>query len=195
MMSFTKELKSYTTSLAALGLKDHQLLMTESKHNHFPMFFLLTKLLYRLIKFSILAFLTLPGLVLFAPVFILTRRMSHKKTAEALAASSVKIKAHDVMATWKILIAVALAPCFYLFYSVLLVFLSSRNLTLGLIPQSTSTLTIVLLSWLILPAISYASLLFGEQGMDLLKSLYPLLLSLNPRSSRVIERLREQRKR
>lgn len=194
MLSFTKQLKSYTASLQALGLKDHQLLSTTSKHNRFPMFFLLPKLLYRVSKLTVLASVTLPGLVLFAPVFILTRRMSHKKTAEALAASSLKIKGHDVMATWKILIALVLAPTFYTFYSILLVVLHRHDLTFNLIPASTSTRTIIALSWVILPLITYISLLFGEQGMDIFKSLYPLLLSLSPRSSRVIEKLREDRR-
>lgn len=194
MLSFTKQLKSYTASLQALGLKDHQLLSTASKHNYFPMFFLLPKLLYRMLKLAVLALVTLPGLVLFAPVFMLTRRMSHKKTAEALAASSLKIKGHDVMATWKILIALVLAPMFYTFYSILLVVLHSHDFTFNLIPTSTSDSTIFALSWAILPLITYVSLLFGEQGMDIFKSLYPLLLSLNPRSSRVIGRLREDRR-
>jgi len=193
MITFAKQLKSYTASLQALGLKDHQLLSTTPRHHHFAAVFLLAKLMYRLLKLFLLAILSLPGLVLFAPVFIITRRISHKRTAEALAASSLKIKGHDVMATWKILIALVLTPMFYTFYSILGIILHKRHLTSGLIPISTSSGTIVALSWLILPSITYASLLLGDEGMDILKSLHPLLLSLDPRSSRVIGALRANR--
>jgi glycerol-3-phosphate O-acyltransferase / dihydroxyacetone phosphate acyltransferase len=114
-MSLTKNLKSYRASLRNLQLTDHQLLATTSDHTHFPSVFLLPKLLYRLLKLVILSILTIPGLLLFSPVFLLTSYMSKRKTAEALAESSVKIRGFDVMATWKILISAGLAPLFYTF--------------------------------------------------------------------------------
>ena len=199
MISFTAELKSYTLSLTALNLKDHQLLST-SRNAHPKYTSILPKLLYRLTKLLILSLPTLPGLLLFTPIFIFTHRISHLKTAEALAGSSVKIKAHDVMATWKILIACALIPLFYTYYTLILILLYRYNLVFDLIPAHTSTWTIVAVSWVILPGITYASLLFGEQGMDLWKSIYPLLLSLKPGSNGTVEglvgleRLVEQRK-
>lgn len=181
-------------SLKALNLKDHQLLSTTSHHQHFPMLFRLPTLLYRLLKFGVLAILTLPGLLLFTPIFILTAHLSRRKTAEALAASSVKILGHDVMATWKILIAIALAPMFYTFYTIVLVALNKYNHVWGYIPTRTPTSLIISTCILALPMITYAALLFGEQGMDLLKSLYPLVLTLSPTSSHIINRLMEQRR-
>ncbi|KAH8661689.1 hypothetical protein BGZ60DRAFT_90982 [Tricladium varicosporioides] len=188
-----RNLRSYSTSLHALGIKDHQLLSTTSRHNHFPLFFLLPMFIYRFFKLIVLATLTLPGLFLFAPVFILTRHISRRKTAEALAESSVKIRGHDVMATWKILVAAGLAPIFYTAYSILLVLLYKSNYTNVVLPANISTTTLLLLAWLVLPSITYASLVFGEQGMDILKSLYPLLLLLSPTSSHIVERLRDER--
>jgi glycerol-3-phosphate O-acyltransferase/dihydroxyacetone phosphate acyltransferase len=186
-------LKKYIESLRALGLKDQQLLSTASIHTHFSTLFLLPKLLYRFFKLAILTFLTLPGLLLFSPVFILTSYISKRKTAEALAESSVKIRGFDVMATWKILIAGGLAPLFYTFYTLILIALNKHNRAYGFIPTGTPTWVVVFLSNTILPSITYAALLFGEQGLDLMKSLYPLVLSLSPRSSSVIEELREER--
>ncbi|KAF8861603.1 hypothetical protein BDZ45DRAFT_249272 [Acephala macrosclerotiorum] len=194
MKSLIKDIKSYMASLKALNLKDHQLLSTTSNHKHFPMLFRLPTLLYRLLKLGVLAVLTLPGLLLFAPIFILTAHLSRRKTAEALAASSVKIRGHDVMATWKILIALALAPIFYAFYTILLVVLNNYNHVWGYVPTRTPTSLIVSTCVLVLPMITYAALLFGEQGMDLLKSIYPLVLTLSPTSSHIINRLIEQRR-
>ncbi|KUJ06366.1 uncharacterized protein LY89DRAFT_743846 [Mollisia scopiformis] len=194
MKSLIKDLKSYMASLKALNLKDHQLLSTSSHHKHFPMLFRLPTLLYRLLKLGVLGVLTLPGLLLFAPIFILTPHLSRRKTAEALAASSVKIRGHDVMATWKILIALALAPIFYTFYTILLVVLNNYNHLWGYIHSRTPTSLIISTCVLVLPMITYAALLFGEQGMDLLKSIYPLVLTLSPTSSHIINRLMEQRR-
>ncbi|PVH77257.1 hypothetical protein DL98DRAFT_591504 [Cadophora sp. DSE1049] len=97
------------------------------------------------------------------------------------------------MATWKILIAAALTPVFYAFYTVVLVCLKKCNGTHGVIPVGMSTSLLVVLSLIILPSITYAALLFGEQGMDILKSLYPLMLSMNPRSSHAVAALLEER--
>jgi glycerol-3-phosphate O-acyltransferase/dihydroxyacetone phosphate acyltransferase len=190
---FVTRLKKYMESLRALGLKDHQLLSTASIHTHFSTLFLLPKLLYRFFKLAILTLFTLPGLFLFSPVFILTLWISKRKTAEALAGSSVKIRGFDVMATWKILVAGGLAPLFYAFYTLILIALNKHNHVYGLIPARTPASLVVVLCNTILPSITYAALLFGEQGLDLVKSLYPLLLSLSPRSSSIIEELREER--
>lgn len=190
MKLLIKDLKSYTSSLKALNLKDQQLL---SVYRHHKALFRLPTLLYRLLKLGILAVLTLPGLLLFAPIFILTAQLSRRKTAEALAASSVKIRGHDVMATWKILIALALAPMFYAFYTIALLLLNNYDHVWGYIPPETPKSLIISTCVLVLPIITYAALLFGEQGMDLLKSIYPLVLTLNPSASHIIDELMEQR--
>ena len=193
MVSLRIDLQSYIDCLRILGLKDHQLLSLSYRATHFPAIFLLPTLLYRFGKLTVLFLLTLPGLLLFAPIFVLTSHMSRKKTAEALAASSVKIRGNDVMATWKILIAGALAPIFYISYTVVLVCFKNCNRTYGLISSRMPTSLLVALSLIILPSITYAALLFGEQGMDILKSLYPLMLSMNPNSSHAVAALLEER--
>lgn len=193
MISLAKNLKSYADSLKHLGLKDHQLLSTTLGNNHFSMFFLLPKLVYRLLKLTIISLLTLPGLLLFSPVFLLTSHISKIKTKQALAESSVKVRGYDVMATWKILISAGLAPTFYTLYATLLVALNKHNYVYGLLPEGLSTWMIVLSTFIILPSITYAALIFGEQSLDLLKSIYPLILSLSHRSSSSLQSLREER--
>jgi glycerol-3-phosphate O-acyltransferase / dihydroxyacetone phosphate acyltransferase len=111
-----------------------------------------------------------------------------------LAASSVKIKGHDVMATWKILVAAGFAPLVYTFYTVVFLYLHKHNRFHEYLHGQTPSWMIVLSSYSILSIITYASLVIGEQGMDLLKSLYPLALSLSPWSSHAIEALKEERR-
>lgn len=80
VISLMESLRSYTGSLAALGLTDHQLLLMTTKHAHLPILFLLLKLTYRALKLIVLAIFTLPGLLLFAPIFIVTSHVSKRKT-------------------------------------------------------------------------------------------------------------------
>lgn len=51
----------------------------------------------------------------FCSCFIAARVISTKKAAEALKGSTVKIKANDVVATWKVLVAMGFAPLLYTF--------------------------------------------------------------------------------
>jgi hypothetical protein len=124
--------------------------------------------------------------------------------SEALAASSVKIHGRDVLATWKILISLGVAPVLYSFYAAVTTILAVKtNAPLKwrlLAPALTITA---------LPVFGYAALKFGEAGMDVLKwfrtvygfiwiyatellfrSLRPLILSLMPGQQQYLERLR-----
>jgi glycerol-3-phosphate O-acyltransferase/dihydroxyacetone phosphate acyltransferase len=80
VISLMGSLRSYTASLAALGLTDRQLLSMTAKHAHFSILFLLPKLTYRALKLTVLTIFTLPGLLLFAPIFVVTSRVSKRKT-------------------------------------------------------------------------------------------------------------------
>lgn len=84
--------------------------------------------------------------------------------AEALAASSVKIEGRDVLATWKVLVSLAVVPLLYLFYITLATFLTYR---FDLAPAWRHWTPVVML-WL-LPSLGYSALKFGEAGMDVAK--------------------------
>ena len=94
---------------------------------------------------------------------------------------------------WKILVATGLAPLFYTIYVTGILFLHNHNHLYGYF-NDVGRIKIALSSYAILLFITYASLMFGEQGVDLLKSLYPLVLSLGPRSYRTINTLKEDRR-
>jgi glycerol-3-phosphate O-acyltransferase/dihydroxyacetone phosphate acyltransferase len=83
---------------------------------------------------------------------------------EAVAASVVKIHGRDVIASWKVLISLGVAPMLYSFYAAVATILVIR----AKCPWKWRLIT-PLLTIAALPAIGYAALKFGEAGMDVLK--------------------------
>jgi glycerol-3-phosphate O-acyltransferase/dihydroxyacetone phosphate acyltransferase len=188
IISLKKSVIDYNKQLRYLNLRDHQ--VDYAKFSVPKVIFLL---FYRLGKISVLSIGVLPGLVLFAPVFVASKIISIKKSREALAASTVKLQGRDVMATWKLLVALAFAPILYVFYTILLTYWTYRNRVQGFVPDWVPLWSVVIFGYIFFPAITFAALRFGEVGMDIVKSLRPLVLSLNPASSHTIYKLRERR--
>ena len=188
MVSLKKSVTSYNKELRYMNLRDHQV-----EYAKFSVPKVIFLLFYRLGKISILSIGVLPGLVLFSPVFVASKLISIKKSREALAASTVKLQGRDVMATWKLLVALAFAPILYVFYTILLTYWTFRNRVQGYVPQWVPLWAVVIFGYILFPAITFAALRFGEVGMDIVKSLRPLVLSLSPASSHSIHKLRERR--
>ena len=188
IVSLKKSVTGYNKELRYVNISDHQ--VEYAKLSIFKAFLLL---LYRLGKISVLSIGVIPGLVLFAPVFVASKLISIRKSREALAASTVKLQGRDVMATWKLLVALAFAPILYNFYTMLLTYWTYRNRVQGYVAEWVPLWAVVIVGYIIFPAITYAALRFGEVGMDILKSLRPLVLSLNPTSSNTIYKLRARR--
>lgn len=178
----------YNRQLRLLGLRDHQV-----EYAKFSVFRVVFTLIYRVGKLTLLGLGALPGFILFAPVFAATRIISRKKAAEALKASTVKVQGKDVMATWKLLVALAFAPVLYNFYVIILCWWTYRHRCFGLMPDWMPIIGVAIFGWVLFPTITFAALRFGEIGMDIFKSLRPLVLSLNPTSANTIHRLRERR--
>lgn len=188
IISLKKSVLDYNKQLRYLNIRDHQV-----EYAKFSIPKVIFLLFYRLGKLSVLSVGVLPGLVLFAPVFVASKIISIKKSKEALAASTVKLQGRDVMATWKLLVALAFAPILYNFYTILLTYWTYRNRIQGYMPEWVPLWAVVIFGYLFFPAITFAALRFGEVGMDIVKSLRPLVLSLNPSSSNTIHKLRERR--
>lgn len=83
---------------------------------------------------------------------------------EALAASTVKVAGRDVLATWKILISLGVAPVVYGFYAFLATVIAVRAGA-----PLKWRICMPFLTLTALPIMNYASLKFGEAGMDVLK--------------------------
>ena len=183
-----KSVLAYNKQLFLLGVRDHQV-----EYATFTISAVVFKLFYRVAKLAVMALGTLPGLVLFSPVFIATKVISIKKSREALAASTVKLQGRDVMATWKLLVAMAFAPSLYALYTILLMWWVYNNRVQGYVPEWVSLWMVFVSGWIVFPAFTFAALRFGETGMDILKSLRPLILSLNPTSANTLVKLRQTR--
>lgn len=188
IIALKQSVLDYNKQLRYLNIKDHQV-----EYARFSLPKALLILLYRLLKISVLSIGVLPGLILFAPVFIASKVISIKKSREALANSSVKLQGRDVIATWKLLVALAFAPVLYNFYTIGLAIWTYYNRVQGIVPDWVPVLSIIPAGWIFFPAITFAALRFGEVGMDILKSLRPLILSLNPAGSNQIHKLRMTR--
>jgi glycerol-3-phosphate O-acyltransferase/dihydroxyacetone phosphate acyltransferase len=160
-----EKILDYNQQLKDFHLPDHE--VDHAQVNYLKNFSIL---IHRSFKLFLLTILSLPGVVLFTPVFIVGKWYSKKKAKAALAASVVKIKANDVVATWKILIGMGLAPLLYTFYSVV-----------GLYHFRDSSFNKFILFWIIYisgATVTYAALVCGDTGSDILKSIRPIYLSL-----------------
>lgn len=179
-----EKILSYNSNLKQLYLPDHHVedCNESNKLRTLPIF------LFRLLKLIFFFILSLPGATLFSPVFISAKIISSQKAKLALANSTVKIKANDVVATWKILIGMVIAPLVYSFYATIGTWYCYHY---KIFSNSSSYIG----SWLTLymcgVLVTYAALITGEQGMDLFKSIRPLYLSLISGSS--IRELKKQR--
>lgn len=186
--SLEASVKNYNSQLRYLNLKDHQV-----QYARMSIFKVLFLLFYRSVKLSILFLCTVPGLLLFAPVFVATKIISIQKAKTALAGSTVKVRGRDVMATWKILVAMVLAPTVYHMYSIIVVFKIWQDRLWGHVPLWVPLWLAYIAIWPAMIGITIAALRFGEVGMDIFKSLRPLVLCLIPSSDFNIHTLRLRR--
>lgn len=136
--------------------------------------------------------LAFPGALLHLPVFFVAKFISKIKAKEALAASTVKVKARDVVGTWKVLVSLALIPLLYGFYILVATIAARRYGETFQLSSSTITWT-PLWTLALLPCLGISALKFGEVGMDIYKSLPPLFLSLLPGNENQIQKLKNTR--
>ncbi|KAK4232473.1 glycerol-3-phosphate O-acyltransferase 1 [Podospora fimiseda] len=185
----------YNKQLRYLNIRDHQVQVARFSWAQVVRLFV-----SRVALLTVISVGMLPGLILFSPVFIACKYISHKKAKEALAASTVKIQGKDVIATWKLLVALGFAPCLYNVYATTFTWKAGSILPM-LLPSFLATYVlekfhwslIYFAAWAFCIGITFAALRFGEVGMDIAKSLRPLALCINPSSSYNIAQLRERR--
>ncbi|KAL4248145.1 Glycerol-3-phosphate O-acyltransferase [Abortiporus biennis] len=178
-----EDVLKYNRMVRNLGLRDHQVPI--AKRASWKTLGLLG---YRLLLLTVWSVLALPGVILNGPIFLTASIISHKKAKEALAASVVKVAGRDVLATWKILISLGVAPILYIFYAFLATVVAVKSGA----PMKYRIWTpfVVIMA---LPFMSYAALKFGEAGMDVLKSLPPLIVALVPGQQRSLQKLKDMR--
>lgn len=191
IVELSQAVKEYNKQLRYLNLRDHQV-----QYARMPIHTVVFTTIFRVFKLLLLLVGTLPGLMLFTPVFVLTKYISIRKAREALAGSSVKIQGRDVMATWKIMTALFFAPILYNTYICIFVWRVYSDRLWGYwdyVPRWIPLWTAFPIGWVLFPLITFAALRLGEVGMDIFKSLRPLVMCINPASSFNLQHLRERR--
>ncbi|KAF2706334.1 hypothetical protein K504DRAFT_438527 [Pleomassaria siparia CBS 279.74] len=188
IVNLQKDVIAYNKRLLALNIRDHQVVY--AKKHIVEVFFMFW---YRVLKLVVLSAFVLPGLVLFSGVFLFGKLHSLKKAKQALAASSVKVQARDVMATWKLLTALAVAPLLYTIYITGFTYWYAYNGIQGYLPSGIPLKYLVAFQICFFPSVTYAALRFGEVGMDIVKSLGPLMKMMLPSSSNELISLKERR--
>ena len=130
----------------------------------------------------------LPGTILNMPVILLAKIISKRKAKEALAASQVKLYGRDVLATWKVLVSLVVTPVLYVSYAAVATALAYRS-SLSLAHKRLMPLYVMVG----LPVVTYGTIKMSEVGIDVYKSLPPLVASLLPGRRRVIEQIQRER--
>lgn len=206
VVQLTKAVLAYNRQLKALGIKDHQVEWGNARRR--PWWLVLLTLLYRILGLIVLSIGTIPSLALFWPVFITTRIISHRKQRKALAGSVVKMDGRDVVSSWKMIVAMGFAPALYTWYTLVVTLWLSYDRNGGYysavvpwwlratsyVPAMISLSTFSVSFFLLMIAVSFAGLAIGEVGVDILRSLPPLFVALNPSSSAALVTLRTQRR-
>ncbi|KAI9484616.1 hypothetical protein BDB00DRAFT_774547 [Zychaea mexicana] len=187
LIELARKVQAYNNTLKYFGLRDHQVERTKTA----PLS-AVSLLLSRIARLVGLACVGFPALLLNSPIVLLVSTISQKKQREALAGSNVKIAARDVLATWKVLVVAIFAPVVYGLYSTILF----GYLYMTQYPQHMDLSRILgwsIASYLIQPFLHYAAIRLLETGVDLYKSLNPLLLStLNPSAAAHLRSMRER---
>ncbi|CAG8635122.1 10816_t:CDS:2 [Cetraspora pellucida] len=161
-----KRIMAYNQLLKYYGLKDHQVNKSAIGGPRAA-----GLLLYRIILLTTWSILGLPG-------------VSKRKAEDAVRGSSVKIAGRDVLATWKLLVALVVTPLLYSFYTFIVVLVSFRKrwiLKWKVFAPMVTFCTLV--------TGSYVTIRFVESGLDIYKSIRPLFLSLLPWTRPSIENL------
>eukprot|EP00842_Homolaphlyctis_polyrhiza_P007111 jgi/Hompol1/98/HPOL_005224-RA len=178
---FVEMLVDYNRLLKYYGVQDHQVKNTNIESQR-----ALGLIIYRLAEITILFLLALPAYVSWLPrgIFALLPL--------ALAGSSVKIAGKDVVTTWKLMTAAIVVPVLWTFYVLLSFFVTIAYR--GLFNGFSTAILNSFLTGIILPILGFASVRISDIGIDILKSLPPLIVSLTTpeKSSMPLRELRAE---
>ncbi|RKO98912.1 hypothetical protein CXG81DRAFT_15285, partial [Caulochytrium protostelioides] len=180
--------KAYNSTLRYYGLRDHEV----SQHGHWSRWRALRRFLVGTLRVVFSCVIVFPGYCIASPVLQLAVLIAKRKQKEALVASSVKIRARDVVATWKIMAGMVLTPVFYLIYTLITFIVTYGVLGLGW----HRSVTVCLWEALLIPAVGTLALWYTDQAIDALRAWYPsLIAAVNPEVTAQIYRTRLHLKR
>lgn len=167
LQSVIQEVRYYNRMLSFYGVRDHQV-----KNTALPVYKAVLLLIYRSIQILVLLVLACPMLVLGSPLLYFAGSISHKKMIEAKAGSSVKIAGKDVVSTWKLLTSLVMIPTLWIFYA-LLTYTVSLFLSNYRVAWTNMVIFLV-----VYPILGYSTIIISDIGLDIAKSLPPIIVSL-----------------
>jgi glycerol-3-phosphate O-acyltransferase/dihydroxyacetone phosphate acyltransferase len=183
------QLLRYKQRLASLHIRDRDINANEQS-----LLITCTKVVFKLCILLLLAIPTLPGLVLFAPVFLVAHKYANKKAVFLTSISSFRVTGRDTISTWTILASLAIAPPLYGLYTMALI--SGVCMYHQVLDAfTTSPILIMIFALLIfvgLCMVTVISLFTGDLLMDTLSSLRHHILAISP-SAIALRKVREQR--
>lgn len=202
-----KEIERYLDVLSSFGLEDYHVATAARQARLHSRVRILATLLGRLLRLVGWTSLALPGVMLNLPIYLICEWWAKRKAREALAESTVKVAARDVLASWKVMVAAVLAPSVWWSYALLLTYAARRTVArphaalllsdrrggtglgermrermrtlvwatdpiAGVVPAMPFTAFAGLAAW------AYVSLYWGENALDISRSLPPLCAAL-----------------
>jgi glycerol-3-phosphate O-acyltransferase/dihydroxyacetone phosphate acyltransferase len=183
------ELLRYKQRLTSLHIRDRDINTNEQS-----LLITCTKIAFELCLLFLLVIPTLPGLVLFIPVFLVAHKYADKKAVFLTSISSFRVKGRDTIATWRLLASLAVAPPLYGLYTMALV--SGVRLYYQVLHAfTTSPILIMIFALFVFVGLwmtTVISLFTSDLLMDTLSSLRRHILSISP-STIALRKLREQR--
>jgi len=155
----SKQIGAYNAALDLYGLKDYHVPDSELGKSVKSIAILTVRIVFSFL----MLLLFLPGFVINAPVPFIAKYLALKEAKKALKSSDVKIEGRDVIATYKLLVSLVLAPLIY-FIEIfgVLIFYGLKN---------------ALLFALCIPIFTYACVKVFEQEVQVWMTSVPLAYS------------------
>jgi len=122
MRKVVHDIELYNGMLRAAGMRDRDVRRSTDGRNF------TLRALCALLQVLLLAPVALPAMLLSIPVGLMTALLAEKERKKALAGSTVKVKAVDVVASYKILVALVIVPLYNLLLAIVVTWFSGLGL-------------------------------------------------------------------
>lgn len=171
--------EKYTDSLKQYGLRDYMVAkrmkgrVEAGEQTLVDRTELLLILARRMALLFFWALIWVPAGLLSVPFVLITRHVAKSKAKEAVAKSSVKIAGRDVLATWKVLVAIGLWPTMHMVYTFLTFAYGGK--------------VYAVVYFFFMPFLSFANLKSQENMVKLSQSIIPVMLLL--KNSKIAEEM------
>ena len=178
VVGLRQKVEAYNKQLHSFGIRDHEI-VSASNRTRGESFRRLVMLVALWVLETVFLF---PFMIMGLPILGACRAVSAQQARKAVKSSSVKVKGNDVLATWKILTALAVVPITFALYAVVL----------GVVLGAREGLAI----WLLLPVIMLLSLRIWDHYLRVNRAIPGLVAAIrDPERGSKLYTMRRQLKR